>query len=296
MAMTQGKHLVVPATQAAATSGPHLSAVLGEQWSAYRKARKRCRRAAMEEAVHRLRIEIRRTLATLDLLAPLLPDEARTRISEALRRELKMLSRLRDTHVHLEAIAQHLARFPGARALHETLRKREDRWTRKIRRELKRSGVGKLTREITQLLKILIRGQQAGNTEPALLARLQQAFDHVSDCQRKVNFKKIETIHRTRVAFKNYRYMVEAAHRIRPLISAHQREALRRVQVRMGGIQDADTLLARVEKYRCKKNGTSLAEYCTYLCKQRDILVRRFAAGRMNLQTLGPKQMKWKMR
>jgi len=294
--MTQGKHLVVPAAQAADMSGLHLSAVLEEQWSAYRKARKRCRRAAMEEAVHGLRIEIRRTLATLDLLAPLLPDEIRARIMGALRQELKMLSRLRDTHVHLEAIARQLGAFPGARPLHEALRKRDARLTRKIRRELKRSGVGKLTREVKQLLRILIRGRQAGNTEPALLARLQQAFDHVTDCQRKVNFKQIETIHRTRVAFKNYRYMVEAAHRIRPLISAHQREALRRVQVRMGGIQDADTLLARVEKYRRKKNGTLLAEYCTYLLQQRDILVRRFAAGRMNLQTLGPKQMKWKTR
>jgi len=294
--MTRGKHLVVPAAQETAMSGRGLSTVLGEQWSSYRKVRKRCRRQAIEEAVHRLRIEIRRTLATLDLLAPLLPDETRTRITEALRQELKMLSRLRDTHVHLEAIARQLGAFPGARPLHEALRKREGRLTRKIRRELKRSGVGKLTREVKQLLKILVSSQQGGNTEPALLARLQRAFDHVTDCQRKVDFKQIETIHRTRVAFKKYRYMVEAAHRIRPLIGARQREALRRVQVRMGGIQDVDTLLARVEKYRRRKGGTSLAEYCTYLRRQRDILVRRLAVGGMNLQALGPTQMKWKMR
>jgi CHAD domain-containing protein len=291
--MTRGKHLVMPTTQKSAMSGSHLAAVLGERWSAYRKARKRCRRQAMEEAVHRLRIEIRRMLATLDLLAPLLPDASRTRIAEILRHELKRLSRLRDTHVHLEAIARHLGEFQAARPLHEALRKREDRLTRKIRRELNRSGVGKPTREIKQLLKTLVRSQQAGNTAPALSARLQRAFDNVTDCQRKVDFKQIETIHRTRVAFKQYRYMVEAAHEIRPLISVRQREALRRVQARMGGIQDADTLLIRAEKFRRKKNGASLAEYCAYLGKQRDILVRRFAAGRVNLRALRPEQMKW---
>jgi CHAD domain-containing protein len=292
--MTSGKHMARPVTPELDMSGRNLSAALKERWAAYRKVRKRCRQAAKEDAVHELRIEIRRTLATLVLLAPLLPRGITRQISDALRQELKALSRLRDTHVHLNAMAIHLAAFPGVRVLLEAMREREGRWTRKIRRRLRCTGLGRQTREVKNLLRVLIRERSTESMARTLSANLQQAFDYLTVCQRKVDLKQIETIHCTRVAFKNYRYMVEAADRIRPLINARQRETLRRYQARMGEIQDADTLLARAEKFRRKKSGASLAGYCQHLLNQRDGLVRRFALTRMDLQGIAPRKLKWK--
>jgi len=148
------EELIVPANGHAEVARKTLE-LLERQWSAYRKARKRCRRDPAPEFVHKLRIEIRRTLSALQLLCPLLPDAPCGSLAGELRAEFKALSKLRDTHVHLIAVENGLSRFPQTAAFFAALRKHEDRLVRNIVKRLRRKRVGRSTRQVVRLQKSL---------------------------------------------------------------------------------------------------------------------------------------------
>jgi len=100
--------------------------------------------------------------------------------------------------------------------------------------------------------------------------------------------RRIETIHRTRVAFKKLRYMLEAFSMLRPIVSPRLAGTLRRFQRKMGDIQDVETLLARCEKFRRKTRATGLESFCRELRVRRQRLVSRFIADADGLLALWP--------
>jgi CHAD domain-containing protein len=69
-----------------------------------------------------------------------------------------------------------------------------------------------------------------------------------------VDERDTKTIHCTRVAFKEFRYMVEALADCLPIATEHRLEAMHDYQTLMGDVQDAQVLLAAVDKFLCKRD------------------------------------------
>src|SRR5216684_2765050 len=65
-----------------------LSLSLKKRWKCYGKQLSRCQRKLSERAVHDLRVEARRLLSLLDLLAPFLVSGRFTKAQTALKRHL----------------------------------------------------------------------------------------------------------------------------------------------------------------------------------------------------------------
>jgi CHAD domain-containing protein len=86
---------------------------------------------------------------------------------------------------------------------------------------------------------------------------VDHAFARAEQRRARINPRRAETIHRTRVAFKKFRYMVEALAAQVLLVRKAFLEDLRRYQTRMGDIQDAQILLRTVDKFLRKRNITS---------------------------------------
>jgi CHAD domain-containing protein len=79
------------------------------------------------------------------------------------------------------------------------------------------------------------------------------AFRRARQLRTRINPRDPWTIHRTRVAFKRFRYMVEALAERLPGVTGERLAAMRHYQTMMGEIQDAEVLLRTLDKFLRKK-------------------------------------------
>jgi CHAD domain-containing protein len=268
-----------------------LAELLARRWASYRKALKRCRRKFSEKSVHALRVEVRRMLAALALLGALLPSDEIEALEGELKQRLKALSRLRDTHVQIEAVSKMLERDADLQAFHDWLQRRERRYIKRLEPELEQSRTGKATRLVGRLMSHLqtIEQQEASPDTKAVLVRATgRAFQNVLARCRHISATHIAAIHRTRVAFKKFRYMVESLAEVLPGIPDRQVRAMQKYQTRMGKIQDAEVLLARAEKFARRNPTVQIDPLRRRLTQRRARLVREFVATANQLLDFWP--------
>ena len=114
---------------------------------------------------------------------------------------------------------------------------------------------------------------------------INQAFARVAQLCRHVRAGDTETIHRTRIAFKRFRYMVEALAPLLPAVTPDHRRAMRGYQCMMGDIQDMEVLLAALDKFVQKEgvNASSAHRLKKELVRWRQLLIQIYlnAAGRL---------------
>ena len=266
----------------------HLGDSLNRQWRRYRKRLKRCQERFSEEAVHDVRVETRRLLSTIELLGAFIPERDIKRVRRALKRHLDTFDQLRDTQVQLGYVGRMAGTFPDAHAFYDWLRKREARFTRSTRKAVKRIRTKRLGRCLAAFEKE-IRGRRKRITRERAFAIVQrainQAFSRVAQRCRRVRADDTKTIHRTRIAFKHFRYMVEALAPLLPAVTEDHRRALRGYQCMMGDIQDMEVLLAALDKFVQKEavNAASARRLKKELVRWRRMLIEIYlnAAGRL---------------
>src|SRR5258706_7774877 len=78
---------------------------------------------------------------------------------------------------------------------------------------------------------------------------VQDAFTRTVELQRAMDPGAAQTIHRTRIAFKKFRYMVEALQALFPEITRKRVAAMQDFQAMMGEVQDTEVFLARLDKF-----------------------------------------------
>lgn len=278
-----------PATRSADVL-KHLADSLRTQGRRYRKRLKQCQQHFSEEAVHQSRVETRRLLATVELLGAFIPDRDIRKVRAALKQHLDTFAQLRDTQVQLVYVGQMTRAFPAARAFREWLLKREARFTRRTRKDIKRiktrrlaRQLGAFERELHRLRKQMTRDRAFGD----VLTAMNGAFGRVAQLCRRVKADDTRTIHRTRIAFKRFRYMVEALAPLLPALTEQHRHAMRGYQSLMGDTQDVEVLLAALDKFLRRKeiNTASARRLRNELLRRRQWLIQVYlnAAGKLRL-------------
>jgi CHAD domain-containing protein len=266
----------------------HLGDSLNTQWRRYRKRLKRCQKHFSEDAVHDMRVETRRLLSTIELLGAFIPECDIKKVRRALKRHLDTFDQLRDTQVQLGYVGRMAGTFPDACAFYDWLRDREARFTRETRKAVKRIKTKRLGRclaafetEIRHRRKRITRERAFTIVQRAI----NQAFARVAQHCRRVRADDTKTIHRTRIAFKHFRYMVEALAPLLPAVTEDHRRALRGYQCMMGDIQDMEVLLAALDKFvqKEKVNTWSARRLKNELVRWRRMLIQIYlnAAGRL---------------
>jgi CHAD domain-containing protein len=256
---------------------------LEERWQGYKTALKRCQKKYSEAAVHDLRVASRRLLATLDLHIQLHPDDDLQRIRRKLKKRLDMFSPLRDVQVQLLAVEPMLPSFPELQDFYDHLVKRERKLVQRLADKIRVVRMARTARGI----RATAEEWQAILTTPAIrrqkrreaIAAVDVAFNRVVERKVAIDSSNPATIHRMRVAFKKFRYLVEALASILPKASSKQLKAMNAFQGRMGDIQDSEVLLASVRTFAIdtqEGNETTLAEACQELNRGRTALVEAF--------------------
>jgi CHAD domain-containing protein len=237
--------MVTPETKENDSTSPvsqFLLDALDERWKNYRAELKRCRTEFSNEAVHDLRASARRMLAFIQLLNTISPRPRLQKLNRAFKDQLDEFDQLRDTQVILADVSEALQQLPQLHEFEVYLQEVEKGLLKTLRKKLKvidLFDVSKRIRRLHESLKV-----EAGSDLTLLtLQAVDEAFLVTKQRQNWINPAASPSIHRVRLTFKTFRYMVEIVH---PLVKDFPEENLKQMheyQSLMGEIQDVEVIM-----------------------------------------------------
>src|SRR5260221_1518684 len=181
-------------------------------------------------------------LALIQLLNSISPRPRLQKLTRVFKDQLDEFDDLRDTQVILAEISEILHELPQLKDFQKNLQSAEEKLLRTLRKKIKKLEISEITKRIRKTHESI---EAEANSE--LEAQIMQAVDDVylTTKQRytSVDLARSATIHRVRIAFKSFRYMIEI---IYPLLKDFPVEHLRRMndyQSLMGEIQDAEVFM-----------------------------------------------------
>jgi CHAD domain-containing protein len=229
--------------------GKLLIAALDERWENYRMQVKTCRREFSEEAVHDLRVSTRRLLAVLDIARALDPHPRLQKTRRSLKDQIDDLDDLRDVQVMLVEVSETIETFPELKPFEIHLEEREKRLLRLARKLIKSLRLSEYKKRIEKIRDSLKKRTVEENFDFQVFQAVDNVYLRTTQALVQVDASQPSTIHRLRLAFKKFRYMVEAVH---PLISNYPESHLERMheyQSAMGDIQDIEVFLSTLSDF-----------------------------------------------
>ena len=261
---------------------PWLAQALRGRWESYADRLHACRERASADSVHELRVATRRLISQVILFDSIFCSGKAQRTLRLLKRHLESLGALRDHHVQQILIEQQTSRFPELLALKRHLDRRQQKLIRAASRRINRFRNKKLEKWIGAMVAELAQDSNTAsgrNRATALaLRRAGEAFSETLARRRSIDYSDLKTIHRTRVAFKKFRYIVESLPGKVTGLSKRDLRQLAYYQRKMGNIQDLEVLQAYLTDFleRHEANRNLLAPFCAYLRRRRTHALRSF--------------------
>ena len=217
---------------------------LDERWKNYRTELKRCREDFSNEAVHDLRSAARRMLAIIQLLNSISPRPRLQKLNRAFKEQLDEFDDLRDTQVVLAEVSETLQELPQLQAFEEYLQEVEKNLLKILRKRLKVIDLFDVSKRIRRMRESL---KAESNVNGELVLQVLQAVDDAflitKQRQSWINPAQASTIHRVRIAFKTFRYMVEIIHPLLKDFPAENLKQMHEYQSLMGEIQDVEVIM-----------------------------------------------------
>ena len=217
---------------------------MDQRWKNYRAELMRCRSEFSNEAVHDLRASARRMLALIQLLNFLSPRPRLQKLNRAFKDQLDEFDDLRDTQVILAEISETIQELPQLQGFQEYLQATEKKLLKTLRKRLKVIDLFDVSKRIRRMRESLkAESDSNGNLVQQILQAVDDAYLSTKQRQNWINPAQANTIHRLRIAFKTFRYMVEIVH---PLVENFPAENLKQMhdyQSLMGEIQDVEVIM-----------------------------------------------------
>jgi CHAD domain-containing protein len=256
---------------------------LHDRWQTFRAELKRCQKKYSEDAVHDLRVATRRLISSLDLVGSIHPEADLRKARRALKRQLKMVGPLRDVQVQLLSIDKMLPSFPELQGFYDSLVKRERKLVQRLAAEVKTVKAGKVEKAIRTVIEevavLLDMPERQREKRAEAISAVEIAFNHVVERKQAIDPTDSASIHRMRVAFKKFRYLVESLAPVLDRVTGKQLKAMNAFQGSMGDIQDAEVLLTNVQTFareRGAEGEAALAHALEELSRQRTALIETF--------------------
>jgi CHAD domain-containing protein len=222
-----------------------IAAALGASWEHVETELERYRRDPEQAGSHDLRVGLRRLHAAIELAVALEPEALPDKLTGRLKRLLGALSPLRDIEIQREAVEKHALEPETRQTLLGWLRRREKKLGKKIQRRVARFPLPE-TRLGMAAAAAVLEARARDPTPSAQLVVLGAVAERYAAFDRRrraSNDHDLEGLHRTRIAFKKYRYAVElAGPLLRPPARA-RKGALKRFQDELGALQDSVVVL-----------------------------------------------------
>lgn len=206
--------------------------------------------AAEHAHVHDVRVALRRLLSTLELAAALAAPAPRELVRR-LERTLSSLSPLRDLEVERHTLERMSKHEPELAETAAALEHDRAALAKTLTKKLARFELGEAELALERAAELLeLEAPPPHASKLMVLAEVARAYTKFDRRRRAVSDGDHRGVHRARVAFKRFRYTVEAA---MPLLPAHAARGLllmKQFQDELGAIQDASVLLETLRRAR----------------------------------------------
>ena len=221
-----------------------LADALRSRWETYVQTRERARKKPTPRRIHALRIETRRLAAQVSL-AGTLTDAKTKRLRRTLKRTLRLTAAVRDADVHASSLEALRPAHPVLKTLVAELRHERKDAARTVSRKLTARAN---CRRINRLMRAL-RERAVQPNDRAMLARVGD--DALTALTGALAAKDTtpEALHRSRLAVKKVRYLVEVLPVPLGACGNAGLASLRTWQRTLGQIHDADLLISRLERF-----------------------------------------------
>jgi CHAD domain-containing protein len=229
---------------------------LDDCWNKYRRELRHTRRDFANEYIHDLRVSIRRLLVALEMGRAAVHHKRLKKSRRLLKSQLDAFDNLRDTQVQMTIVDELQEEFPEIAEYRDHLREREKRLGSRLQKKVKDFRSSGLARQVSKM-RTSLHDKNVLEAEAAIWATVDEAYSVVQQRQHAIRVDDTVTVHRLRLAFKKFRYMVEC---IYPLLPNPPEQFLRRLhdyQAAMGEIQDAEIGLQMLAEFTAK-SGTAL--------------------------------------
>jgi len=221
-----------------------LLGAMDERWNNYRAELMRCRSEFSNEAVHDLRASARRMLAILQLLNFLSPRPRLQKLNRAFKDQMDEFDDLRNTQVILAEISETIHELPQLQEFQDYLQEVEKSLLKTLRKKLKVIDLFDVSKRIRRMRESLKAESQAnGGLVEKTLRVVDDAFLITKQRQNWINPAQANTIHRVRLSFKTFRYMVEIVHPLLDGFPSENLEQMHDYQSLMGEIQDVEVIM-----------------------------------------------------
>ena len=220
---------------------------LENRWKKYREELNRCRAEFSNEAIHDLRVAVRRLLAFIQLLNSISPRPRLRKLNRAFKDQLDEFDELRDTQVILAELSEILRELPQLLEFQNHLRSEEQKILRSLRKKIKKLDTSESKKRIHKTCESIEKMED--ELEVQILQAVDDAFLLVKQRYNAADLARPASLHRVRVVFKSFRYMVEI---VQPLLQDFPLENLKRMndyQSLMGEIQDAEVFTQTLADY-----------------------------------------------
>lgn len=271
-----------------------LAASLMERWERFQSELDRARRRTTEPAVHDLRVATRRLIAVMTIVETIVPGAGLRKPVRILRRHLKGFNDLRDVHVQLVAVRPLRRRFPVVRSYEAMLGRRRRELVKRARTQIDVMRRDEIRQPVTKAGEALYAlygsavGQQIARS--ILFGLAASAFAKVLERRSELSAVNPGSIHRMRVSFKKFRYVIELARPIAPWVTKAHGKAMNAFQTEMGEIQDLQVLMTGLRRFSLRSPRVGASAFLLafrHLSEQREKQIDGF------LQTAGRVQHFW---
>jgi len=248
---------------------------LDKRWENYRTELKNCRRDFSEESVHDLRVAARRILALIKLLNSISPHPRLQKMAKAFKEQLDGFDDLRDTQVILAGLAEILPELPQLDVFEEYLYAREKEMLQDLHGNLKDYDPSDIAGWIQKTKESIEAGTEE-DLKPLILDAVDDAFLTTRQRLGWIDLSRPATIHRVRVAFKAFRYMVEI---VQPLLRDFPPGNLKQMndyQTLMGNIQDTEVFAQTLADFMQNASLPDLEAVNRYYKKRRAETISAF--------------------
>ncbi len=200
-------------------------------------------------AVHDLRVALRRTRTLLDAGAPVLGPYHAKVVRQAMRDLLRASSVLRDEEVLLELLSSLREDRPDVEKWIESRKHRERALRGALRRTLEQGGLRRCQTLLGALLTFPVKPSRERRVAKFARRAVEAARREV-DRRRAAPLDDVPATHRLRIAYKRLRYTVEAFAEALPPELAAMAQPASRMQTRLGALHDTDVAIACVRRAR----------------------------------------------
>jgi CHAD domain-containing protein len=205
-------------------------------------------------------------------------------MARAFKDQLDEFDDLRDTQVILGELSAILQELPQLEEFEQHLHSHEEEMLEDLQKKLKQRDTSEIAGWIHKTQESL-EEQADSNLEALILDAVDDAFLNVRQRLGWVDLDRSATIHRVRVAFKAFRYMVEIVH---PLLRDFPPTILKQMneyQTLMGNIQDTEVFAGRLFDFMTGGSFPDQEAIQHYYEKRRSEAISAFMKAREQLRT-----------